>query len=49
MYTSYIDTEDDDLIHNNVRKTRFITRDKSFKFLTYQLISSVLDYWGVDG
>ena len=24
-------------------------RDKSIKFLTYQLVSSVLDYWGIDG
>ena len=28
---------------------RDIQRDNSFKFLTYQLVSSVLDYWGVDG
>ena len=25
------------------------TSDISFKFLTYQLVSSVLDYWGIDG
>ena len=28
---------------------RDIQRNNSFKFLTYQLVSSVLDYWGVDG
>ena len=28
---------------------RDLERDNSFKFLTYQLVSSVLDYWGVDG
>ena len=28
---------------------RDLQRDNSFKFLTYQLDSSVLDYWGVDG
>ena len=28
---------------------RDIQRDNSFKFLTYQLFSSVLDYWGIDG
>ena len=25
------------------------TSDDSFKFLTYQLVGSVLDYWGIDG
>ena len=28
---------------------RDLERDNSFKFLTYQLVSIVLDYWGIDG
>ena len=28
---------------------RDIQRNNSFKFLTFQLVRSVLDYWGIDG